>query len=186
MSTPHKDGGPAFPVHQSMRCPTTERFLCYVDGAEWSKEKCWHWTGCRTPRGYGVFSPAKRKQYRAHRYASQVYSGRAPSKFVLHCCDNPACVNPFHLEEGTHADNMAQMADRRRAAREERHHKAKLSFEEAVSIGLLHRSGDYTTEELARLFGIAQATAAQVASGRLWPDARATADAALAARGAKP
>ncbi len=179
-----KIGGAEFPICEGQQGWLANKFLSKIDAGDYSADKCWNWTGTKTQKGYGILSNGKRIQYRAHRLSMKLYLGREPSTMVLHKCDNPSCVNPMHLEEGTHGDNMKQMADRKRAAREERHHKAKLSFHEAVCIALLSASGDYTTRELAEMFSIAPATAIAAASGRNWPDAKCAADAMLKARDA--
>jgi hypothetical protein len=44
-----------------------------------------------------------------HRVVMELILGRIPVNFVLHTCDNPPCVRPEHLWEGTHADNMKDM-----------------------------------------------------------------------------
>lgn len=177
------DGGPAFPV-----CPgfgghskeTVTKFLgrvCIRDMNE-----CWEWIGAHTQKGYGVFAPSKWTQHRAHRFAFSLYTGRAPKAMVLHTCDNPGCVNPLHLQDGDHGENMRQMAERRRAAREDRHHKAKLTTFEVLAMNVLYRSGDYTTRDLEKMFPVSQPTIAAIVRGDLWPDVYSAADAMLAAR----
>jgi hypothetical protein len=166
---------PAFPFAPDFPAALAEKFVARVDGGDWSTGRCWNWTGHLTDRGYGVFAPSKSAQYRAHRFAMHAYLGRDPRGLVLHSCDNRACVNPHHLSEGTHAENMAQMAERRRAARGPRHPKAKLTHSKAVAINVLHRGGDYSTRELARMFAMHQSTIAAIIAGQLWPDAFAQA-----------
>jgi hypothetical protein len=73
---------------------------------------CWEWTAATNQKGYGVFSTTKKDgPILAHRYSFYLTHGYY-AKFVLHSCDNPSCVNPDHLRDGTHAENMQEMWDR--------------------------------------------------------------------------
>ncbi len=61
----------------------------------------------------------------AHRYSWMINCGPIPDGlFVLHTCDNPACVRPDHLYLGTHADNMRDLVVRKRAWRGGGQHNA--------------------------------------------------------------
>lgn len=88
----------------------------------WSKakvtanpERCWEWKGKPNgSMGYGIHS-YKGKRHCAHRIAWMFANGREAELNVLHKCDNPICVNPHHLEEGTQSDNMKQRYQRGRA-----------------------------------------------------------------------
>ena len=69
---------------------------------------CWIWTGSTLGRGYGAVQPAKGKaRTGAHRFSWALENGRwpAPGNVVMHSCDNPICVNPSHLSEGSVRDN---------------------------------------------------------------------------------
>lgn len=45
-----------------------------------------------------------------------LFNGEIPDKNVIrHKCDNPACINPSHLEIGTQKDNMKDAEKRNRA-----------------------------------------------------------------------
>lgn len=174
-------GGAAFPICPGKESVLFDKFLSYVDMGDGSLEKCWLWTGGKTPKGYGVLWESKKKSIRAHRFSIEAYSGRPSGEMVLHLCDNPSCVNPKHLQNGNHGENMRQMKDRKRAAREERHHKAKLSFNEVIAIHALHKDG-YSTYELAEMFHMSQPTIGQIVTGDLWPDAQTISDAMIKAR----
>jgi hypothetical protein len=77
---------------------------------------CWIWTAATDNDGYGLFDTPVGKRG-AHRVSLEEKLGRAlgPDEIPLHKCDNPICVNPDHLEPGTHADNMRDMKEKRRA-----------------------------------------------------------------------
>lgn len=74
---------------------------------------CLEWTRGRTKLGYGRLQ-FRGEDWRAHRVAWFFATGKKPAGEIRHTCDNPPCCNPDHLREGTHADNMRDIAERKR------------------------------------------------------------------------
>ena len=84
----------------------------------WTKvhkgERCWIWMGAKHFRGYGACGTAY-GDCRAHRVAWIYTNGSIPKGLgVLHRCDTPLCVNPFHLYLG---DQKANAADKKARGR---------------------------------------------------------------------
>jgi hypothetical protein len=101
---------------------TEERFWAKVDRSG-GPDACWLWTAgtFRLRNGYGKFGadPAASRTVYAHRFAYELSHGPIPpGLLVCHHCDNPPCCNPAHLFLGTIADNMRDMSDKGRAARQ--------------------------------------------------------------------
>jgi hypothetical protein len=99
-----------------------ERFMTKVDtGSEAPSHRpelgpCHIWQGAPDGAGYGRFYIRHGWVVYAHRWMLGFSLGRPLDSHeeARHRCDNPICVNPAHLEIGSHADNMRDMAERGR------------------------------------------------------------------------
>lgn len=90
-----------------------ERFWSYVPtGLELGD--CWEWLGGCTKFGHGGFMREDQSSTSAHRMMWILKWGEPGPLVVRHKCDNPPCVNPNHLELGTHADNAQDRVKRGR------------------------------------------------------------------------
>lgn len=66
---------------------------------------CWEWQGTRQWNGYGRVGMYE-KYYMAHRLFFELFVEEiGDGKVIMHLCDNPPCVNPNHLRQGTQKDN---------------------------------------------------------------------------------
>lgn len=91
---------------------------------------------------------------------------------VRHKCDNPRCINPGHLELGTHADNMNDRNIRNRGAKGSRHGRTVLDEEAVNKIRELLAVGA-TQRDLAARFGVSQRTIGRISRGEHWNDTAA-------------
>lgn len=76
----------------------------------------------------GKNAPAHRKFY------EELFGDIPKGLLVRHKCDNPLCVNPEHLELGTHKDNSEDMVKRGRSARGEKNATSKLKEVQVIEI----------------------------------------------------
>jgi HNH endonuclease len=122
---------------------------------------CWIWTGAVKEKGYGVIGLGTRRQgtAKAHRVAYELHKGKiAEGMNILHDCDNPSCVNPNHLYEGTFAQNSQDCVRRKRNFvpnnRGELSNSVKLTLEQVNII----RKKEKTGRQYAKDFGVSKST----------------------------
>lgn len=75
---------------------------------------CVEYQGARNDAGYGILPREANGSRLAHRAVLAEKLGRPVDGVARHTCDNPPCVNPAHLMEGTQAANVMDAVERGR------------------------------------------------------------------------
>jgi DNA invertase Pin-like site-specific DNA recombinase len=88
---------------------------------------------------------------------------------IRHKCDNPACINPDHLETGTHTENMRDMVERgrRKPTTGADNPKAKLSAKDVIDILNRFNNGDRQID-IARQFNVTKHCIYGIVHGKKW------------------
>jgi hypothetical protein len=160
---------------------TEERFWKNVDKSG-GPESCWLWTAGKSG-DYGDFWIAG-GHTGAHRMAYVLSRGGIPDgMFVCHKCDNPICVNPAHLFLGTCADNLADMAQKGRAAKGDQNGRrlhpesvprgegsasAKLTEQQVIAMRVRFAGGGVTKSDLMREYGVSHRQVRNILARRQW------------------
>lgn len=76
---------------------------------------CLVWQRAIRTDGYGA-QKFNGKSWGAHRLALFLATDEL-GEVCMHSCDNPLCINPSHLQWGTHSDNVADKVSKGRQAR---------------------------------------------------------------------
>jgi DNA invertase Pin-like site-specific DNA recombinase len=128
-----------------------------VDGMS----ECWE-----TERERQIFS-FQNKHILGHRVSYTLSKGEIPDKMLVrHKCDNDKCINPEHLELGTHAENMKDRSERGRLCRGEKQHSSKLTDESAKKV--FENIGKKTLTETASEFGITKQSVWKIWKKKSW------------------
>lgn len=138
-----------------------------------SENECWEWYGSLGGGGYGRMKlPRSRHNESAHRISYFLATGIDPTGHVVqHKCDNRRCCNPKHLTLGTHASNMADMAEKGRAnngiQHGENNNNAKLTRRDVDEIRALIISGE-TNVSVAKKYNVTHSMISRIRNGKSW------------------
>lgn len=142
-----------------------ERFNSHVT----KTDTCWLWDSF-TPKGRANSFMLKGRTLNAARASYTLHKGEISAGCVImHSCDNPACVNPSHLFEGTQADNLTDMRQKKRERflAGSSHANSRLS-ESIVREARVRRNNGERLCALAREYGVAESTLHHAISGKTW------------------
>jgi len=132
---------------------------------------CWEWQGSHDIGGYGFLRNSNGKNKRLTHFMWESIPNNPkilPGLVLCHKCDNPPCINPYHLFLGTRKDNAMDMAEKGRSLRGERSPLAKLKQSEVEEIIALAKSGEMTQIQMAKKFGVAPQTVGAIVDGTNW------------------
>lgn len=119
-------------VKGSYPIPTIVRLLTKVTIDD---RGCWVYNGSLQERGHGILRIGSQedntsKLVKAHRFSYEYFIGKIPDDLSLdHLCQNPSCVNPYHLEPVTRGENVKREAERRKTC-----HKGHLWILENIKV----------------------------------------------------
>lgn len=110
--------------------------------------------------------------YHVYAYCTAVgidpLSLKGTSSVVMHKCDNPRCINPKHLELGTHKQNARDAVTRLGVSVGERNGSSKLTREQVQEIRKLYSTGDISQRKIASMYNVAQSQICRITSGIGW------------------
>lgn len=127
-----------------------------------SDNGCWEWSGYVNVDGYGRISISA-QMHLVHRVSYLFHKGDIGNFYVLHTCDNPKCCNPDHLFLGTHEDNMADRARKKKSKLGN-----KLSKLEVKEIRNILLNGNTTQVRLAQQYRVSQSSISQISTHKAW------------------
>lgn len=149
-----------------------EERLCRIGWTE-TDSGCWEWNGSRAVKrgGYGQLR-FNRKTWKAHRAAYAVWVGELePGKFICHKCDNPPCMNPNHLYQGTPKSNSSDMWTRGRGVQprftSDKAPGTKLTRDDVDEIRDRLQAGQSLTE-IGRAFGVTKQCIYNIREKKTW------------------
>lgn len=131
-------------------------------------EEHWIWKGMPNSGGY-CYSAFRSRNLGAHIFSYRVFNDCQPipaGKFVRHKCKYKNCVNPSHLELGTHQQNMQDKVRDGTSSRGDQSKRAKITNEMARNI--YASKGDGTQKQRAERYGVTVHIVAHIDRGTSW------------------
>ncbi len=151
-----------------------ERFWANVNKTpgQGPKGDCWEWIPSSHRKDYGRLlfrsrQPGQRTII-VTRIAYFLVTGKWPLLFMLHRCDNPPCVNPDHLFEGTQKANIQDALEKGRMLTGSDNPAARLTEAVVREMRTLYAGGQFSHQKLADLYGVAKSTVRRTVTRKTW------------------
>jgi hypothetical protein len=143
-----------------------------------TEKECWEWRGAKLG-DYGGFDWPEKRIVTAHIASYYLFIGTIPETSsgkrklqVCHSCDNPICVNPYHLWLGTQKQNVADRDKKGRGKLPDNSGAAngmsKLKEYDVKKMLRLCHKENWTQEAIARKFAITQSSVHSIVHGKSW------------------
>ena len=117
--------------------------------------------------GYPTFRIRQKTQQMSRFIYSEMFGEIPEGLVVRHKCDNPLCINPEHLELGTHQDNANDRVKRDRQAKGSRNGNAILNEEQVKEIKLLILGGK-TNKKISEKYKVNPNVISDIRCERKW------------------
>ena len=128
-----------------------KRDISYFLNKTLSVNSCLEWQGCYNTDGYPRVGWKGSSNGKLHRIIWELSTNKSASGLCIrHTCDNPRCINPEHLIEGSAVDNVNDRTSRDRAQ--------GLKQRDVEVIKDLFQSKTYSAKELAEMFKVSNRT----------------------------
>lgn len=109
-----------------------------------------------------------RRKMLMHRFIYEECFGEIlEGNVIRHKCDNPKCINPEHLEQGTHTDNMRDAMKRGRFPHRERSGNSKLKWSDVRDIRKRYSEGEYY-KNILKDYPIKDSTFYSIVNNQSW------------------
>jgi hypothetical protein len=129
---------------------------------------CWLWIGETNKTGYAkIKTPINGivKNLRVTKIMYEQYIGPVPDGlFLLHKCDTPSCVNPYHMFTGKHKENNHDCIKKKRNNIGQKNGQAKLTNEQIINI----RKDVRPQRIIAKDYGVSHQNISRIKGFKQW------------------
>ena len=140
--------------------------IAFIEGkhCEITISGCFEWLMSKDRDGYGKCSTQSYDQF-AHR----VVAG-SPDGVVMHTCDNPSCINPYHLRIGTQLNNVEDCISKGvfKSNSGEDNPRSVLNWNTVDKIRSMYSTGVWSYSSLAGYFGVGKSTVSNIIKENTW------------------
>ncbi len=147
------------------RAESIERLLSYTK----PNGECLEYTGATDKKGYARIYWRSRNQIGSRVAYTLAKHEIDEGMVIMHTCDNPPCINPEHLKQGTQYDNSMDSVSKGRHVnmKGENNTMAKLTEYQVKTIHSLFAAG-VSANKLSKTFNVSRRTVAKIINGESW------------------